>query len=132
MEGVEGEEDIEVLDEGVQQARSDAEESTFRKPVIVPFSKGKAGNILYQTQDQYTMYTAGFNGGDKNPYEPFKSKLDWEFAKWAKMRGPGSTAVSELLNIEGVSDTKLYIKDCTHQNLSYCSALISRIETPMS
>lgn len=36
------------------------------------------------------------------PYAPFISRIDWEMAKWAKLRGPGSTAFSELLQIEGV------------------------------
>ncbi|KAH6906003.1 hypothetical protein BKA70DRAFT_1498918 [Coprinopsis sp. MPI-PUGE-AT-0042] len=35
---------------------------------------------------------------------PFVSKMDWEIAKWAKLRGPGSTAFSELLQIEGVHE----------------------------
>ncbi|KAI0348983.1 hypothetical protein OH77DRAFT_1415714, partial [Trametes cingulata] len=35
-------------------------------------------------------------------YAPFTSRIDWEIARWAKMRGPGSTAVSELLQIEGL------------------------------
>jgi hypothetical protein len=40
---------------------------------------------------------------DDNMYAPFKSKLDWDFARWAKLRGPGSTAINELLSIDGVS-----------------------------
>ena len=40
---------------------------------------------------------------EDNIYAPFKSKLDWDFAQWAKLRGPGSTAINELLNIDGVS-----------------------------
>lgn len=37
-----------------------------------------------------------------NPYAPFASKIDWEIARWAKTRGLGSTAFSELLAIDGV------------------------------
>ena len=37
-----------------------------------------------------------------NIYAPFKSQIDWEFAKWAKLRGPTSTAVTDLLNIPSV------------------------------
>ncbi|RDX49827.1 hypothetical protein OH76DRAFT_1350331 [Lentinus brumalis] len=33
-------------------------------------------------------------------YHPFASKLDWQVARWAKMRGPGSTVVTELLEID--------------------------------
>lgn len=40
---------------------------------------------------------------ESNPYAPFKSRMDWEFARWAKLRGPGSTAITELLGIAGVS-----------------------------
>ncbi|KDQ06449.1 hypothetical protein BOTBODRAFT_121523 [Botryobasidium botryosum FD-172 SS1] len=36
-----------------------------------------------------------------NPFAPFKSKIDWEVARWAKLRGPGSTAVTELFAIPG-------------------------------
>lgn len=43
----------------------------------------------------------GSDSGD-NPYFPFASKTDWDFAKWAKLRGPSSTATTELLDIDGV------------------------------
>ena len=35
-------------------------------------------------------------------WAPFRSQCDWEFARWAKMRGPTSTAVTELLAIPEV------------------------------
>ncbi|KAH9923403.1 uncharacterized protein BXZ73DRAFT_91440 [Epithele typhae] len=38
-----------------------------------------------------------------NPYAPFLSFTDCAVAMWAKMRGPGSTAVTELLEIEGLA-----------------------------
>ena len=38
-----------------------------------------------------------------NVWAPFASKIDWEIAMWVKLRGPSSTALSELLNVEGVS-----------------------------
>lgn len=37
------------------------------------------------------------NGG------PWISKLDWEFARWAQLRGPSATALTELLKIDGVT-----------------------------
>jgi hypothetical protein len=43
-----------------------------------------------------------------NMYAPFKSKLDWDFARWAKLRGPSSTAINELLKIDGVSMIVLF------------------------
>ncbi|KAI0343815.1 hypothetical protein BDW22DRAFT_1477302 [Trametopsis cervina] len=53
---------------------------------------------------------AGVEEGDEirgalnNPYAPFTSQLDWELARWAKLRSPGSTAMTELLQIEGLHD----------------------------
>ena len=41
-------------------------------------------------------------GTPNDPWAPFASKLDWEIARWAKLRGPGSTAVTDLLKIDGV------------------------------
>lgn len=38
-----------------------------------------------------------------NPYAPSVSQLDWKVARWAKLRGQGSTAMSELLSLPGVS-----------------------------
>jgi hypothetical protein len=38
-----------------------------------------------------------------NPYAPFLFRTDWEIAKWGKLRGPSSTAFTELLEIPGVS-----------------------------
>ena len=43
------------------------------------------------------------NLGPDHIWYPFQSQRDWEFARWAKNRGPSSTAVSELLAIDGVS-----------------------------
>ena len=42
-------------------------------------------------------------GNESSPYAPFSSKMDWEFACWAKCYGPGSNAISKLLQIDGVS-----------------------------
>lgn len=41
-------------------------------------------------------------GPSSNPYSPFNSQTDWELAKWAKLRGPGSTAFTELMGVTGV------------------------------
>ena len=47
---------------------------------------------------------------ETNPYAPFASQLDWEIAKWAKLRGPGSTAFGELMTIPGVSTSLSLVK----------------------
>jgi hypothetical protein len=37
-------------------------------------------------------------------WSPFSSRLDWEIARWAKIRGPTSSALTELLAIPEVRD----------------------------
>jgi hypothetical protein len=57
------------------------------------------------SQDGSTTVSADAKSAAKNPYAPFASKIEWEVARWAKLRGPGSTAFSELLGIDGVCVT---------------------------
>lgn len=61
---------------------------------------GRAGEVVAHLDNAgYSSYS----GGDEtNLWAPFSSRTDWEVARWAKLRGPGSTSFSELLNIEGV------------------------------
>ncbi|KAI0704544.1 hypothetical protein C8Q76DRAFT_630995 [Earliella scabrosa] len=49
---------------------------------------------------EYERYQEVIDSDGVNPYAPFRSRMDWEIARWAKMRGPGSTALTELLEIE--------------------------------
>ena len=62
---------------------------------------GPTANRIYQGK-------VGQEDQSTNPYAPFGSQIDWEFAKWAKLRGPTSTAVTDLLNIPGVS-TRVFV-----------------------
>ncbi|KAG2335638.1 hypothetical protein BDR05DRAFT_978923 [Suillus weaverae] len=39
---------------------------------------------------------------DENPYHPFNSQIEWEVARWAKLRGATSIAFLDLLSIDGV------------------------------
>ncbi|KAH8983326.1 hypothetical protein EDB86DRAFT_2811652 [Lactarius hatsudake] len=48
--------------------------------------------------------------GTEGIWSPFRSQRDWDFARWAKKRGPTSTLVTELLAIDGIS-----------LGLSYCN-----------
>jgi hypothetical protein len=41
-------------------------------------------------------------------WAPFRSQLEWDVARWVKLRGGSSTAVSELLAIPGVRATFIY------------------------
>jgi hypothetical protein len=64
-----------------------------------------AGLCIRAGLDTNSQYHAGMLD-NVNIWSPFSSKLDWEVACWAKLRGPTSMAFSELLAIDGVSDTQ--------------------------
>lgn len=64
------------------------------------YPNAQAGQPLSQREDTDARYTAAIGSGD---WAPFCSKIDWEIVRWAKLHGPGSTAFSELLAIDGVS-----------------------------
>lgn len=88
------------------EERQTAHDTLWVKPVIEKFPGPRAGEVVsVSTLPGYESYDEELATGTtaRNPYHPFKSKIDWDFAKWAKLRGPGSTATTELLNIEGVS-----------------------------
>jgi hypothetical protein len=61
-----------------------------------------AGKALSREESRDFIYDASLGGGH-NPWAPFRSKKDWEIARWAKFRGVGSTAFSDILAIDGVS-----------------------------
>lgn len=63
----------------------------------------------------YEKYSETVEGSNTNQWAPFTSRVDWEVARWAKLRGPGSTAFSELLAISGVRQVSL----CLVQDLKY-------------
>ena len=71
---------------------------------VVPFPGGLAGAPLSEppSESSYETFQAEVDANGTNPYAPFVSRMDWEVARWAKMRGPGSTALTELLNIDDV------------------------------
>ncbi|KAI0366896.1 hypothetical protein BV20DRAFT_1025390 [Pilatotrama ljubarskyi] len=77
---------------------------TFVVRLVHPLRSGRAV-IGERVLPAYSMYKTAVDGEDRNIWAPFRSRLDWEIARWAKMRGPGSTAVSELLGIENLAAT---------------------------
>ncbi|KAJ7709363.1 hypothetical protein B0H16DRAFT_1679153 [Mycena metata] len=58
-----------------------------------------------QTLNSEEVYHSSLHGSSEtNLYAPFNSKVDWEMARWAKLRGSGSTAFTDLLHIDGVRE----------------------------
>jgi hypothetical protein len=78
------------------------------EPVVVKFPNPNAGaSIGTDGNSGYHDYqTKVKNSGSS--WAPFKSKMEWEIARWAKIRGPGSTAFDELMQIQGVSYNNVY------------------------
>ncbi|KAJ7750295.1 hypothetical protein B0H16DRAFT_1663370 [Mycena metata] len=69
----------------------------------VQFTDGDAGAPLRRGEPGYESYKAKLGDPD-NVWAPFTSKLEWELAQWAKLRGPGSTAFTDLLKIGGITE----------------------------
>ncbi|THH18507.1 hypothetical protein EUX98_g8944, partial [Antrodiella citrinella] len=81
-------------------------EDALRQDVHVQhFPYPDAGEPVRQGDAGFTSYRDGTGVvGDDNPYSPFPSRREWLIAWWAKLRGPGSTSLDELLAIDGVKD----------------------------
>ncbi|KAH7906613.1 hypothetical protein BJ138DRAFT_969756, partial [Hygrophoropsis aurantiaca] len=93
------------------------EQQLGRGPYIDAFPLASAGKILNLAQKQiYKSYQDGLEQ-PTNKWAPFASQIDYELARWAKLRGSGSTAFSDLLKIEGVSNLSTLI--CEQLGLSY-------------
>ncbi len=83
-----------------------AEEHADSHPQIVCYSEtypsSQAGYVVVSMgKSSDTTYTSSVNG-KQNIWAPFSSEIDWKVARWAKLRGAGSTAFSDLLAIDGV------------------------------
>ncbi|KAF8056055.1 hypothetical protein FPV67DRAFT_1566591 [Lyophyllum atratum] len=85
--------------------RGGAEEGLQKKPFIVEFPRSTAGAIYSQSgRTVNEQYTRDIGSAAENPFAPFLSQLEWEVAQWAKLRGPSSTAFTELMEIDGVAE----------------------------
>jgi hypothetical protein len=98
-----------VIDNRIPSNRHESHSRLTQKPVIRLFNdrpdRNAGAPLPNQTKTGYETYQDALPNSNAVPnvWAPFASKIDWEVARWAKLRGPGSTALSELLRIEGVS-----------------------------
>ena len=70
--------------------------------IIEYFPFGNPGALVSGMQCSPSIYEATHESFGDSQWAPFRSQCDWEFARWAKMRGPTLTAVTELLAIPKV------------------------------
>lgn len=85
-EEVSPERDVPLIDKGA-------------RPFVVNYPDPRAGAPTMDERGRsgWEHYRNELDGGD-----PWVSKLDWDFARWAMLRGPGATALTELLKLDGV------------------------------
>jgi len=102
---------------GANRLRGGVDEPLRADPFVERFPKsyGAAGKTYGKGKTGHTSYGQALpSKSPTNPYAPFASKIDWEIAKWAKLRGPGSTAFTELMQIENVRlNAQLSSAHCT-------------------
>lgn len=81
-------------------------ENNLREEIDVVHCKClRAGEVTAWAEDNIAHARYENNLKDHEAlYWPFKSRLDYAIARWSKLRGPSSSALDELLSIEGVSD----------------------------
>ena len=95
--------DEQIIDTSRGQAECRIAEDHFIVRYSEKYPDRRAGAPMKKTHSGDFNYRAALNNSS-NPWAPFSSRMDWDIAKWAKLRGATSTAFSDLLAIEGVSD----------------------------
>jgi hypothetical protein len=94
-----------ILDHaGQPPIRSEADKSGVTV-IIERFPFGLPGAPIVGLPESATLN--GPSHGD-SIWAPFRSQRDWEIARWAKMRGPTSSAFGDLLAIPEVRPTYFY------------------------
>ncbi|KAH8989509.1 hypothetical protein EDB86DRAFT_3245193 [Lactarius hatsudake] len=92
-----------AADDNTLQRRGEVGPVLERHPKVTRYPGGNAGvahSKTNMTENQKYKTKIG-DASQSNPYAPFASSLDWQIAKWAKLRGPSSTAFTEMMAIEG-------------------------------
>lgn len=69
--------------------------------VVERFPYGNPGAPIDGMQGS-TIYELSQEAFGGSVWAPFQSQCDWDVAHWAKMKGPGSSAVTDLLAIPNV------------------------------
>ncbi|KAH9015641.1 hypothetical protein EDB84DRAFT_1590195 [Lactarius hengduanensis] len=72
--------------------------------VVERFPHGHPGAPVTSTPEGASIYESTQQVLGESLWAPFQSQCDWEIARWAKMHGPTSSAVTGLLAIPGLVD----------------------------
>ena len=92
----------------------------FNGPIFVQkYPDARAGAPISQRKQRSTNEHYRTNlSSSKNIFEPFAHETDWLVARWAKNRGPGSTATTELLSIPHVCLCQFCASNHTHTSIA--------------
>jgi len=91
--------------EGPEQLPNDMEVGStgvMQTVVVDRFPSASAGAPIHDMPCGNPIYDSQRDADGDSTWSPFMSQCDWLFACWAKMRGPTSSAVTELLAIPEV------------------------------
>jgi hypothetical protein len=87
----------------VPEDQADTVDSELASAIVIErFPFGMPGAPIPGRAKEPPAYDSQATLTADSPWAPFQSQLDWDVARWVKLRGPTSTAVSELLAIPGV------------------------------
>ena len=89
-----------LLDDTIESGTYNAEASS--NTFVDHFPHGHPGAPL--SMEQVSIFESVQNSLGGSIWAPFQSQVDWEIARWAKMCGPSSTALTELLAIPEVRE----------------------------
>lgn len=86
--------------------RHEAEHHLSKRPYVKKYPDARAGAPILggdaATQISGNNRYGAQLGSVENIWAPFESEMDWKLAQWAKLRGPSSNALTELLAIPEV------------------------------
>jgi hypothetical protein len=82
---------------------------TSHQVIVEHFPYGRPGAPIIGTDEGVSIYHTSREVFGSSVWAPFHSQCDWEIARWAKMRGPTSSAMEELLAIPEVRAHQLVL-----------------------
>jgi len=89
----------------------EANSSPIAELSITRFTYGSPGAPIPGPVQGSVMYRSSQVAPSSLDWAPFSSELDWEITHWAKIHGPTSSGLTELLAIPGVCGPCLALND---------------------
>ncbi|KAF8259663.1 hypothetical protein EI94DRAFT_1812979 [Lactarius quietus] len=98
--------DIDPADAGMPPSAETPDHVQQDRAPFIECFQGMAGTPISDMGQSVPTYQALHDDlGTAHIWHPFQLQCNWEFARWAKNRGPSLTSVTELLAIDGVVES---------------------------